>query len=65
MGRHSAATLEWLSDLFIDYVPMYNKFRTVESILVIAEFTMPLLAMLGLRQFLKSKDPWANIDVRL
>lgn len=56
LGRN----MEWLSDLFIDYVPMYNKFRTVESILVIAEFTMPLLAMLGLRQFLKSKDPWGE-----
>ncbi len=40
-----------LTDLFIDYVPMYSKFRTVSSILVVAEFTIPLLAMLGLKQF--------------
>ena len=32
------------TDFFIDYVPMYAKFRTVASILVIAEFTIPLLA---------------------
>lgn len=60
VGLALGRNMEWLSDLFIDYVPMYNKFRTVESILVIAEFTMPLLAMLGLRQFLKSKDPWGE-----
>ena len=40
----------WLTDLFIDYVPMYNKFRTVASILVVAEFTIPLLAMLALKK---------------
>ena len=39
-----------LTDFFIDYVPMYAKFRTVSSILVIAEFTIPLLAMLALRE---------------
>ena len=40
-----------LTDFFIDYMPMYAKFRTVASILVIAEFTIPLLAMLALREF--------------
>ena len=39
-----------LTDFFIDYVPMYAKFRTVASILVIAEFTIPLLAMLALKE---------------
>ena len=38
-----------LTNVFIDYVPMYAKFRTVSSILVIAEFTIPLLAMMGLK----------------
>ena len=38
------------TDFFIDYVPMYSKFRTVASILVIAEFTIPLLAMLALKK---------------
>lgn len=41
-----------LTDFFIDYVPMYAKFRTVASILVIAEFTIPLLAMLGLKEII-------------
>ena len=40
------------TDFFIDYVPMYNKFRAVSSILVIAEFTIPLLAMLALKEVL-------------
>ncbi|MBP5771670.1 MAG: YfhO family protein [Bacteroidaceae bacterium] len=38
------------TDFFLDYVPMYDKFRTVASILVIAEFTIPLLAMLALKE---------------
>ena len=38
------------TDFFIDYIPMYNKFRAVSSILVIAEFTIPLLAMLALKE---------------
>ena len=38
------------TDFFIDHVPMYAKFRTVSSILVIAEFTIPLLAMLALKR---------------
>ena len=52
------------TDFFIDYVPMYAKFRTVSSILVIAEFTIPLLAMLALKkivddpQVLKRQAPW-------
>ena len=39
-----------LTDFFIDYIPMYSKFRTVASILVIAEFTIPLLAMMALKE---------------
>ncbi|MGL4519977.1 MAG: YfhO family protein [Phocaeicola sp.] len=38
------------TDLFLDYMPMYDKFRTVSSILVMAEFTIPLLAMLALKR---------------
>lgn len=51
-----------LTDLFLDYVPMYDKFRTPASILVVAEFTMPLLALMGLKklfeepEFLSSKS---------
>ena len=45
-----------LTDFFIDYMPMYAKFRTVASILVIAEFTIPLLAMLALKKFLEEPE---------
>ena len=45
-----------LTDFFLDYVPMYAKFRTVASILVVAEFTIPLLAMLALRQMAQQSD---------
>lgn len=38
------------TDFFLDYIPMYDKFRAVSSILVIAEFTIPLLAMLALKE---------------
>ena len=44
------------TDFFIDYVPMYSKFRTVASILVVAEFTIPLLAMLALKQLLDEPE---------
>ena len=42
-----------LTDFFIDYVPLYNKFRAVSSILVIAEFTIPLLAIFALKRLLE------------
>ena len=49
------------TDFFLDYVPMYAKFRTVASILVIAEFTIPLLAMLALKQWIElNKDASAQ-----
>ena len=41
-----------LTDLFIDYVPMYSKFRTVASILVIAEFSIPVLAIMALKEII-------------
>jgi len=49
-----------LTDFFIDHVPMYAKFRTVASILVIAEFTIPLLAMLALKQIIDEPDILKN-----
>lgn len=42
------------TDFFIDYVPMYAKFRTVSSILVVVEFTVPLLALWGLKLFVEN-----------
>jgi len=44
------------TDFFLDYMPMYAKFRTVASILVIAEFTIPLLAMLALKQVVEENN---------
>ena len=40
-----------LTNFFIDYIPVYNIFRAVSSIQVIAELTIPLLAVLGLKEF--------------
>ena len=45
-----------LTDFFIDYIPMYNKFRAVSSILVIAEFTIPLLAIFTLKEILTKPE---------
>ncbi|MCR4774091.1 MAG: YfhO family protein [Prevotella sp.] len=44
------------TNFFIDYVPLYAKFRTVSSILVIAEFTIPLLAMLALKRIVEEPE---------
>ena len=55
----------WLSDLFIDHVPLYNKFRTVSSILVVAEFTIPALAVLALVQFVREPKAFLEDKVAL
>ncbi len=47
----------WFTDLFFDFFPYYNKFRVVAMTLVIAEFTIPLLAILGVRELLRTKLP--------
>lgn len=46
----------WLTNLFLDYVPGYNKFRTVSMILVIAELCIPILAALFLNYIIKNKN---------
>jgi hypothetical protein len=58
---------EGLSYFFLDYVPGYNKFRAVSMILIIAELTLPLLAILAIDKFIKLSDknepiklPFAN-----
>lgn len=59
------------TDFFLDYIPMYAKFRTVASILVIAEFTIPLLAMLTLKRIfdepevLRTKMRWLIVSLVL
>jgi hypothetical protein len=47
---------EPLTSIFIDYVPMYNKFRAVSSIQVILELCLPVLAALGLNAFINSDE---------
>lgn len=49
-----------LTDFFIDYVPMYNKFRAVSSILVLAEFCIPLLAVLTLKEIVSKPEQFRN-----
>lgn len=45
-----------LTDFFIDYVPMYDKFRAVSSIQVILELCFPVLAVMGIQSFFKAKE---------
>jgi hypothetical protein len=58
-GAITALLLSWgknfpiLTDFFIDYIPMYNKFRAVSSIQVILELCFPVLAIMGLQSFFK------------
>jgi len=49
-----------LTDLFIDYIPLYNKFRAVSSIQVIIELVLPVLAVIGLQKFFNSKNTIEN-----
>lgn len=46
----------WLTDLFIDYFPLYNKFRTVSSFLVVLNFTIPLMAILFINKIIEDKN---------
>lgn len=57
--------LNFLTDFFIDYVPMYNKFRAVSSIQVIAELAVPLLGILGLNEFFKKAKEGKDADIKL
>ncbi|MFV8367983.1 YfhO family protein [Flavobacterium sp. LB2R40] len=65
-GAAIALVLSWgknfpvVTDFFIDYVPMYNKFRAVSSIQVILELCFPVLAIMGLQSFfqLDKKMQW-------
>ena len=52
-----------LTDFFINYVPMYNKFRAVSSIQVVLEICIPVLAIMGLQSFFKldEKEKWSNL----
>ena len=50
----------FFTDLFLDYFPGYDKFRTVSMILIIIEFAMPLLGILALKQFIENSDDKAR-----
>lgn len=60
-GAIIALILSWgknfpaLTDFFIEYVPVYDKFRAVSSIQVILELCFPVLAIMGLHSFMKSE----------
>ena len=51
----------WLTEWFFNYFPMYNKFRAVESILIVAEITMPLLGFLGLQKIVNGEVEWPKL----
>lgn len=52
----------WFTELFFNYFPMYSKFRAVESILVVAEITMPLLAILALQRIVNKNIEWKQLQ---
>lgn len=64
VGTVFSIVLSWgknlmgVTDFFIDYVPLYDKFRAVSSILVIAEFTIPLFAMMALKEIVARPEIW-------
>lgn len=60
-GRHFPV----VSDLFFNYFPMYNKFRAVESILVIATLLIPILAVLAVNEMITSGTKIKNLDKKV
>lgn len=50
-----------LTELFFKYFPAYNKFRAVESILIVAEITMPLLGFLAVKTISDGTLPWKRL----
>ena len=54
--------LEWFNRLFFDYFPLYNKFRTPNSLLSVTAIIIPLLGILGLKKVLE-KDVWTNTKI--
>jgi hypothetical protein len=50
-GRH----IEWFTDIFFSYVPLYDKFRSVTMILCIAQVTFPLIGFLALKEIVEKR----------
>lgn len=61
LGKH----FPLVSDLFLDYLPLYNKFRAVESILVVASILIPILAVLAIHELLERGKEIPNLDKKL
>ena len=60
-GKH----LPFISDLFFNYFPLYNKFRAVESTLVIAGFLIPVLAILAVKEVTSGNKTAAELQKKL
>ena len=52
MGTH----LNWFTDFFVDYFPMYDKFRAVTMIMIIAQFSIALFAVMALNKFINDDN---------
>lgn len=64
-GKNLGGSIEnmWLTNFFIDFIPMYSKFRAVSSILVIVNLTFPLMAMLFVNHIYQNLD-WAKANLK-
>ncbi|ERJ61459.1 YfhO family protein [Sphingobacterium paucimobilis] len=60
-GRH----FPFVSDLFFDYFPMYNKFRAVESILIIPSILIPLLAVMAVNELINRGSEIVQLDKKV
>src|SRR5690606_6818152 len=60
-GRH----FTWVSDIFFNYFPLYNKFRAVESTLVVASFLIPILAVLAVQEIIQRGKQIAQLDKKI
>ena len=56
---------DWLSKLFYNYFPFYNKFRAVSSILVVAEVAMPMLGFMAIQQIIDNKTDRTQLAKKL
>lgn len=52
----------WLTELFYNWFPMYSKFRSVSSILIVAEITMPLLGFMAIKEIMDGKTDKVNLN---
>ncbi len=52
----------WLTELFYNWFPLYNKFRSVSSILIVAEITVPLLGFLAVKEIMDGKTEKKEIN---